>query len=175
MSGPTPTGEIVRPRNPYIGFAFAAAWALVAVSGIIVLLIDGERVVTGQISGQRSVGLFLITPAIGVVLGIIALVRASVAVRPWGAYLAATTPEQRQALSDSHFSKRSFTPLLVAGLAVAAGWLVILAFVIAGIETASTAGLSALVMVLTLLGMAGATLISVGMRGNAAFRRSQGR
>jgi len=167
------TTERVNPRNPYIGFAFAAAWLLVAVLGVVVLLIDGERVVTGQVSGQRSVGFFLITPAIATAIFVIATVRGFLALRPWKAYLGRTTPEERQALSDSKFTQRSFTPLLLVGVGVAAGWLVVLFFFVQGFESASTAGLSAILMVLALLGMVGATLISVGLRGNAAYRRRQ--
>ena|SRR5690554_2839825 len=162
-----------RPRNPYIGFAFAAAWLLVALFGFVVLHLDGDVVLTGQVSGQRSVGFFLITPAIAVIIAVIAAVRGFLALRPWSAYLSRTTPEERQALSDSRFTQGSFTPLLVVGLAVAAGWLVVLFFFARGFESASTAGLSAILMVLALLGMAGATLISVGLRGNAAYRRRQ--
>ncbi|MHA6694748.1 hypothetical protein [Homoserinimonas sp. A520] len=94
-----PTAAQVRPRNPYIGFAFSATWLLVAVFGIVVLLLDGERVVSGEV----------------------------------------------------------------------------LIVVILGSESASPVGFSAMLMILTLLGMAGATLISVGLRGNAAFRRRRSR
>src|SRR5690606_20731148 len=113
-----------------------AAWLLIAAFGVVVLVTHGERVVTGQVSGQRSVGFFLFTPAIGAVLFVIAAVRAFLALRPWSHYLERTTPEERQAHSDRKFAQRSFTPLLLTGVAVAAGWLVVLFFFVQGFESA---------------------------------------
>jgi hypothetical protein len=167
--------DVVRPRNPYIGFAFAAAWLAVAAFGSVVLVIDSEAVLSGDVRGQRSVGLFLVTPVIGAVVGISTAVRACLAISPWNTYLARTTAEQRLVLSDGSFSRRSFTPLVLAGAVVAVGWFVVLATAAIGFESATVVGRSAVGIVLVLLGMVGLTLISVGVRGNAANRRRQSR
>lgn len=157
------------PRNPAIGFVWAAAWLAVAVLGGVVLFTDWANIVSGNVSGQRTQGLLLFTPALGLVFAVLIAIRAVKALRPWNAYLAGTTGQERRERSAAQLRGEVWIGPLVMGIILGVIWLagVVAVTIFLPHLAGNTAGLFVALMLLALLAMAWIPLLWMALRRRA--------
>lgn len=155
---PGDTAKRRHPRNPWIGLLFAAMFLFAAGFGAIVLIDQFSRVIGGELYGQRSEGFLLFGPVIFAALGILTLVRAITALRPWGEYRGRVELTQRRADKALDLDGQVRWPLaIIAVLSLAglialflptpnntAGWLLLFEFqILAALIFTATAGMLA--------------------------------
>jgi len=162
------------PTNPAPKLVAAAGLLLAAAAGFVVLAIDGSRAIAGELQGQRTEGIVLFTPLIAVVAAVVLAIAAFRGRAPWAAYVAQTTPGQRQAAADAPLTRTSSTPFLVLGLALAVIWLagVVAIAIFATSPNFTTVGLAMAIMLLTLLALVWIPLVRFAVRIRAAHRRA---
>jgi len=162
------------PHNPARRIAWAAAWIAVAVLGFVVLATDFGRIISGDVYGQRSEGVLLFTPIIGLLVGILLIISAVRGIEPWNRYVASTTSAERQAALDVRLRGEVYRGPLALAIVLAAIWavfVVVLAVNIGRIAQ-STPGLFAALMLLALVAMGWIALLGVALRRRAAHRRA---
>lgn len=160
------------PRSPGRGFAWAAAWTVVAIFGGVVLFLDGARIFSGEVQGQRTAGLLISTPLIALALAVVIGVRAFRAIKPWKAYVARTTPAEREMARLAPLQGTNPVAPLVAALVFFVLWLAgaIAVTVFFPHLAKNTAGLFVALMFLALLTMGWVALVGVWLRSRAASR-----
>lgn len=140
----------------------------------MVFALQSTRAISGELYGQRSAGVVLLTPWIAVIVAVL-LVIASIRGRaPWNAYVAQTTPQQRQAVLDGPMTRTVATPFLVMGLSVAGIWLagVVVVLIFATPLSTNPSGLALALMFLALLALGWIALIRFALQILAAHRRA---
>lgn len=140
---------IWHPRNPVLGFLFAASFLAAAALGIVALAF--ELTSLGDLNSRRVVGFLFVGPFIFGAIGTATLVRAFRAVKPWRHYLAITPVEQRGFDRAHDLEGQPLWPLIVFGLLAFVGQLAILFVVQPGKMAGSVAGLCLFIEVNLLL------------------------
>lgn len=156
--GPSDTAKRIHPRNPWIGLLFAVLFLAAAGFGAAVLIEQFSRVIGGELHGQRTEAFLLFGPVVFAGIGILTLVRAITAVRPWREYRARVDLGQRRIDKATDLADQVRWPLVLfavislAGFIAlflptptnATGWLLLFELqVLAALLFAGTAGLLA--------------------------------
>ena len=154
------------PASPAKLRAWALAWAGVAVLGFVVLALNLSDALSFGFSGQRTFGIVVFTPVIGVILAIVCFVRSVGAARSHSEYHARWSETQRAQAEQERLARQPVALFLAFAWTVAAVWLAGTIAVIVFLPSLSRNldGLSLAAMLLALLAMAWVPVMREGFR-----------
>lgn len=112
------------PRNPLLGFVFAASFLLCAMLGFVALVVAVPTL--GDIDSRRVMGFLVAAPFAFAAVGVVTAVRAVRAWAPWRRYRGATPLEQRRRDRAHDLTGQRLWPLIVFGALALAGQIAIL-------------------------------------------------
>lgn len=160
------------PASPAKLRAWASAWAGVAVLGFAVIALNLSDAVSFGFSGQRTFGIVVFTPMIGVILAIVCCVRSVGAVRSHSAYNARWSETQRTQAEEERLARQPATLFIAFASTVAALWLAGTVAVVVFLPSLShnLDGLYLAVMLLALLAMAWVPVLREGFRARKVQR-----
>lgn len=151
---------------------WAALWLAIAAIASVVLVLEWRRVISFDLSGQRTEGLIAFTPLLALAVAVALLVIGIRAVRPWSEYVARTTPQQRVDAEHAYLRGEASTPPLVIGAVL--GGAALAGAVLTGVALPGLperpAGLLLAIEFVALAAMGSVALITTGVRRRRAAR-----
>lgn len=162
------------PSDPIRGFVWAIVWLMLSVPAGLLLALEWDRVLGGEINSLKAGGFILCMPFLSLGFAAIAGVGAVRALRPWRAYRARTSPEERRR-NDARRGKELPAPLVIV-VGAAVGGASIIAAVVAAVAWSNRAitdsGALLVVIGLFLVGMIWVPMLDIGVRRHRAGRPS---
>lgn len=159
--------------NPVRHVVWAIIWVFFACLGVVAFAVQADTVLSGELTGQRTEGFFLLTPLLFVAAAALCVVLAIKSIPPWRRLRASLDIGQRRYHRDRAVAeypvKLLFTVGAVTGLVslVGGGYLVLGWSLI----TSRSGGLATYIVVLGLFVAATGAALDAGIRSVAAARR----